>query len=130
MQENVMIVDDNECVRATVDIICQSVELNLVSAASGAECLAHLESGFRGVILMDIMMPVMNGWETIRELVRRGLFPGNIIIMLTGMEHPDARMDGLQQYVTDYLTKPFGPDRIINALQYYLTLQKAVHAHQ
>jgi DNA-binding NtrC family response regulator len=54
MQENVMIVDDNEYIRLTVEIVCQSDEFNLVSAASGEECLRHLEAGFRGVILMDI----------------------------------------------------------------------------
>lgn len=118
----VMIVDDNEFIRAAVEFICQNEELDLVSAASGDECLHHLEAGFRGVILMDVMMPGRDGWETIREIVARGLYPGNLIVMLTGMGEPDSRMDGLQEYVTDYLTKPFGPDLLTDALQYYLSL--------
>jgi CheY-like chemotaxis protein len=122
MSNKVMIVDDNEFVRAAVEFICQSEELDLVSAASGEECLRHLAAGFRGVILMDIMMPVMDGWDTIREIVARNLYPGNLIVMLTGMGQPDSRMDGLQEYVTDYLTKPFGPDLLTDALQYYLSL--------
>ena len=121
----VMIVDDNEFVRMAVECICQEEEIGLVSAASGAECLAHLESGFRGVILMDIMMPERDGWETIREIVARGLYPGNLIVMLTGMGEPDARMDGLQEFVTDYLTKPFGPDPLLEALRYYTSLLDA-----
>jgi CheY-like chemotaxis protein len=125
MKTNVMIVDDNEYVRASVEIICQSVGINLVSAAGGEECLGHLESGFRGVILMDIMMPGMDGWDTIREIVGRELYAGNVIVMLTGMSEPDAKMDGLQEYVTDYMTKPFGPDQLIDALQSYLTLLSA-----
>jgi CheY-like chemotaxis protein len=125
MKTNVMIVDDNEYVRLSVEIICQTAELNLISAASGKECLRQLESGFRGVILMDIMMPHMDGWDTIRELVQRGLYPGNVIVMLTGMGEPDAKMDGVQEYVTDYLTKPFSPDQLIDALQTYLTLLSA-----
>ena len=122
MSNKIMIVDDNEYVRASVEIICQSVQLGLSSAASGEECLGHLESGFRGVILMDIMMPDMDGWDTIRQIVHKGLYPGNIIVMLTGMGEPDAKMDGVQEYVTDYMTKPFGPDQLIESLQYYLTL--------
>jgi len=118
----IMIVDDNEYVRASVEIICQSVQLDITCAAGGEECLSHLESGFRGVILMDIMMPEMDGWDTIREIVGRGLYDGNIIVMLTGMGEPDAKMDGVQEYVTDYMTKPFGPDQLIESLQYYLTL--------
>jgi len=117
-----MIVDDNEYVRLSVEIICESVELELASAASGEECLRQLEAGFSGVILMDIMMPEMDGWDTIRQIVARGLYPGNVIVMLTGMGEPDAKMDGVQEYVTDYLTKPFGPDQLIESLQYYLSL--------
>jgi len=122
MQNKVMIVDDNEYVRASVEIICQSAQLNLTSAPSGEECLRHLKSGFRGVILMDIMMPEMDGWDTIREIVGRELYAGNLIVMLTGMGEPDAKMDGLQEYVTDYLTKPFHPDRLIDTLRDYLAL--------
>lgn len=122
MSNKIMVVDDNEYVRASVEIICESVQLDLTSAACGEECLAHLESGFRGVILMDIMMPDMDGWDTIRAIVSKGLYNGNIIVMLTGMGEPDAKMDGVQEYVTDYMTKPFGPDQLIESLQYYLTL--------
>jgi DNA-binding response OmpR family regulator len=122
MQENVMIVDDNEYIRLTVEIVCQSDEFNLVSAASGEECLRHLEAGFRGVILMDIMMPELDGWDTIREIVARGLYAGNVIVMLTGLGEPDEKMDGLWEYVTDYLTKPFGPDQLIDALRSYRAL--------
>ena len=129
MSNKIMIVDDNEYVRASVEIICQSVQLDFASAASGPECLAQLESGFRGVILMDIMMPEMDGWDTIREIVQRDLYPGNVIVMLTGMGEPDTKMDGVQEYVTDYMTKPFGPDQLIESLQYYLALLGATSGH-
>ena len=122
MQEKVMVVDDNEYVRLSVEIICQSVQIDLVSAASGEECLRHLEAGFRGVILMDVMMPGMDGWDTIREITARGLYAGNLIVMLTGMGEPDEHMEGVQEYVTDHLTKPFGPDQLIDALHSYLAL--------
>ena len=122
MNNRIMIVDDNEYVRASVEIICNSAQLGLATAASGPECLKHLESGFKGIILMDIMMPGMDGWDTIRAMVDRGLYDGNIVVMLTGMGEPDGKMDGLQEYVSDYMTKPFGPDQLIESLEYYLTL--------
>jgi DNA-binding response OmpR family regulator len=122
MKTGVMIVDDNEHIRTSVEMICEFEQIGLVSAASGKECLQHLEEGFRGVILMDVMMPELDGWETIREIVARQLYAGNVIVMLTGMGQPDARMDGLQEYVTDYLTKPFGPDQLVDTVKYYLQL--------
>lgn len=122
MKTGVMIVDDNEHIRTSVEMICEFEQIGLVSAASGKECLQHLVGGFRGVILMDVMMPELDGWETIREIVARQLYAGNVIVMLTGMGQPDARMDGLQEYVTDYLTKPFGPDQLVDTVKYYLHL--------
>jgi len=130
MSNKVMIVDDNDFVRAAVGFICEAEGLELSSAASGEQCLSHLAAGFRGVILMDIMMPEMDGWETIRQIVEKGWYPGNVIIMLTGMGESDSRMDGLQEYVTDYLTKPFGPDLLVDALQYYLSLLAHSDTHE
>lgn len=122
MNKKILIVDDNEHVRTSVEIVCQYAQLNLTSVAGGAQCLSLLEAGFRGVILMDVMMPEMDGWDTIRAIVDKGLYEGNVIVMLTGMGEPDGKMDGLQEYVTDYLTKPFSPDQLIGSLQYYLVL--------
>ncbi|UFS69888.1 response regulator [Geomonas sp. RF6] len=128
MSKKVMIVDDNEGVRVTVEIICQSAGIDLTVAEDGTHCLARLEEGFKGVILMDIMMPGLDGWDTIREIVARGFYDGNIIVMLTGKGEPDEKMDGLQEYVTDYMTKPFGQSTLIAALNYYTSLLKEADA--
>jgi len=124
MHDTVMIVDDNKNIRNTVEMICQLEGLNVVCSESGEQCLRNLSSGFRGVILMDIMMPDLNGWDTIREIVAQGFYAGNLILMLTGIGEPDAEMDGLQEYVTDYLAKPFRSAHLTEALHYYLALLK------
>jgi CheY-like chemotaxis protein len=49
------------------------------------------------VILMDIMMPEMDGWDTIREIADRELYLGNLIVILTGMGEPGAKRDGIQE---------------------------------
>jgi DNA-binding response OmpR family regulator len=118
----VMIVDDEEIIRESVEHFFQSEGIKTLTAAGGDECLEHLENGFRGIILMDVMMPDMNGWDTIRKIVEGDLYEGNIIVMLTAQEAPDNKMDGIQEYVTDYLTKPFNPDELLEILQYYFNL--------
>ncbi|HJV35001.1 response regulator [Geomonas sp.] len=128
MNNSIMIVDDNEFIRKSVEVACQSTSFTIVPAESGAACLRQLEAGFRGVILMDVMMSGMDGWDTIREMVERGLYPGNVIVMLTGIGEPDLKMEGIQEYVTDYMSKPFGPDQLIESLRYYLLLLDALRA--
>lgn len=127
MNAKVMLVDDEEMIRESVGEFFESEGIALLIAASGDECLEHLEAGFRGVILMDVMMPAMSGWDAIRKIVERDLFEGNIIVMLTALGTPDDRMEGIQEYVTDYLTKPFDPDELLETLQYYFTLLDTVN---
>lgn len=122
MDAKVMLVDDEEMIRESVGELFQSEGISLLTAASGDECLEHLKAGFRGVILMDVMMPAMSGWDTIRKILECDLFEGNIIVMLTALGAPDNKMEGIQEYVTDYLTKPFNSDELLETLQYYFTL--------
>lgn len=121
-RSRVMLVDDEECIRETVSELLDSEGIAVVTAASGVECLQLLRGGFRGVILMDVMMPGLDGWSTIREIEKAGFLQGNIISMLTAMDVPDERMDGLQEVVIDYLTKPFDPSEFIAAVRKYLDL--------
>lgn len=122
MDAKVMLVDDEQMIRESVEVFFQSEGIRILTAASGNECLDFLENGFRGVILMDVMMPGMDGWDTIRKIVENDLYEGNIIVMLTALGTPDNNMEGLQEYVADYLTKPFDPDELIEILQYYFSL--------
>jgi len=122
MRAKVMLVDDEELIRESVQVFFQAAGIEILTAASGEECLEYLEEGFRGVILMDVMMPEMNGWDTIRKIVENDLYEGNIIVMLTSLDSPDNKMVGIQEYVTDYLTKPFNPDELMEILEYYFDL--------
>jgi DNA-binding response OmpR family regulator len=117
MTRKVMIVDDDPGVRISVETVFRRAGFEVESAEGGAECLKKLEAGFRGVVLMDVMMPEMDGWDTIRALDERGFARNVVLLMLTAREEPDAKMDGLQQLVVDYLTKPFEPDELIRTVE-------------
>jgi CheY-like chemotaxis protein len=119
MDINVMVVDDNVFIRESMEILFQSKGIQIVAAAGASECLQHLEAGFRGIILMDVMMPHLDGWDTIEEIVKRGLYDGNVIVMLTAKREPDAKMEAIQAYVTDYITKPFNPSELLDMVHYY-----------
>jgi CheY-like chemotaxis protein len=122
IKPRVMLVDDEECIRETIRELLGSEGINIATAVGANDCLQQLRSGFRGVILMDVMMPGMDGWATIREIEKAGLMRGNIISMLTAMDVPDSRMDGLQEVVIDYITKPFEAAGFIASVRKYLAL--------
>lgn len=119
MSYGVMIVDDDEYIRLTIREVFKTAGISVVSADSANECLKELEKGFQGVILMDIMMPGKDGWDAIGIIREKGLHKGNIIAMLTAKDVPDDKMLGLQEYVTDYITKPFEGEELIATVKEY-----------
>lgn len=118
----IMVVDDEKSIRATISGLFASVGIEVVNAVGSDDCLRLLRDGFRGVILMDVMMPVRNGWDTIRAMKKEGLMEGNIISMLTAMDVPDQQMDGLQEHVIDYVTKPFESSELIAVVRKHLAM--------
>lgn len=117
MTAQIMVVDDDPGVRISVEAIFRRAKMEICAVDSGSACLEKLQAGFRGVILMDIMMPQMDGWDTIRAVEEQGYADRVILLMLTAKEEPDQKMLGLQQLVVDYITKPFDPKELINTVQ-------------
>ena len=121
MKDTVMVVDDDPMLQVTVRRILESANLKITTVDSGEACIREVENGFEGLILMDIMMPGMDGWDTIQTLVDKGLVKGNIICMLTGKETPDDRMKMLKEYILDYIRKPFDQQQFVNLVKEYLS---------
>lgn len=119
MTQQVMVVDDDPEIRETIVEILSLLRIGALTAGNTGECLRVLREGFRGLIFMDVLMPEKNGWDTIREIERAGLLPGNIFVMLTGLNSPDEQMEGLQEFVVDYIRKPFTVDELTAAVRTY-----------
>ncbi|PWR75313.1 two-component system response regulator [Methanospirillum stamsii] len=117
-----MVVDDDEDILFTVHSLFKKRPFPILLAHSGQECLDYLDNGFKGVILMDIMMPGMDGWDTIQNIVDKGQMQDLIISMFTAKDVPDTTLDHLKEYVFDYITKPFEPENLIALVDDYLTM--------
>jgi CheY-like chemotaxis protein len=117
MTKRILIVDDNPSVLETVELILSEAGYSVCAVDSGGQCLVELRNGFKGLILMDIMMPEMDGWDTIAALVDEGLFEGNVICMLTAVHDPGAKLESLKECVLDYVTKPFTSEELLTAVE-------------
>jgi CheY-like chemotaxis protein len=122
MKKSVLVVDDEPFVLYSVKRVLEDAGIIVIQANSGQECLNILRKGFNGLILMDIAMPEMDGWDTIQKIVDEGLDEGNILCMLTGKEIPDQKMEKLKEHVLDYLTKPFDNKKLVGVVSDYLKL--------
>jgi CheY-like chemotaxis protein len=120
MKDTVLVVDDDPMVQMAVRRILESEGLKVTTADDGEACIREVENGFEGLILMDIMMPGMNGWDTIQALVDKGGVKGSILCVLTGDEKPDERMKRYKEVVLDYVRKPFDKQGLVRLVKEYL----------
>lgn len=113
-----MIVDDNKDLLYTIGEALKEKdrELKTVTATSGKECLEKLEEEDPDVIILDIMMPDMNGWELSMKLKGHAKANGTPIIYLTGIDDPNCKRLGLT-FGVDYLIKPFNADQLHEAIR-------------
>ncbi|MCK9306712.1 MAG: response regulator [Methanoculleus sp.] len=116
----IMVVDDDVFILEVMEELLRPEGIEVVAAVSGDACIAALEKGFRGFILMDIMMPKKDGWETIEEMIDRDLMEGNVVAMLTARDVPDRELEQMKEHVIDYITKPFEADEIVAIVKGYL----------
>ena len=126
MARRIMVVDDEPGIGFTVQVVLEPNGFEIILADSGRKCIEELQRGFKGLIFMDIMMPEMSGWETIKEISREGLLEGNMISILSAKQTHDATVEGLDDIGLCYLSKPFEPmDLISHANKRYTCLENA-----
>ena len=115
MEKRIMVVDDDSDTLIAIRKIFENEGYEVFTVDSGMDCLKELERGFRGVILMDIMMPFMDGLDTIIEIMKRGFIKKVVISILTArgtMDH--EKLKGLESYIYDYIKKPFDVHELIS----------------
>ena len=112
MNQTVMVVDDEPDTIDLVRLVLESEGIDVVGANSGNECLAMLDNDRPDAILLDIMMPGMDGWETFHKIKEKdATIP---VSMLTVKSQEFDKMLGLHVLkADDYITKPFGRKELV-----------------
>ena len=93
-------------------------------AISGEEALAILKSYFPEIILLDVMMPGIDGYEVCRRIRSQNEHKFAKIIMISGMSMIDDRLKGYDAGADDYLTKPYVEDELLAKLKVYSKLNR------
>ncbi|WP_457110232.1 response regulator [Marmoricola sp. URHA0025 HA25] len=106
----VLVVDDDVTVREVVVSYLRAGGHSVVEAADGAEALRAMRSDPADLVVLDLMMPGIDGLEVCRRLRATGDVP---IIMLTALGAEVDRVVGLESGADDYVTKPFSPRELV-----------------
>lgn len=106
----ILIVDDDPHLRELSRIFLQQEGFTIAEAGDGVEALAKIECSKVDLVILDIMMPKMDGWEMCRQLRRDCDIP---VLMLTAKGETSQKLKGFQVGTDDYLVKPFEPLELV-----------------
>jgi len=119
--EKVLIVDDDMRNVFALTSILEEHGVEVLVAKNGKECLAVLKENMQiDLVLMDIMLPVMNGYETMKEIRSIKRFSSLPIIALTAKAMKDDRQKCIEAGASDYMAKPIHADRLLSLLKVWL----------
>ena len=110
MSKKALIVEDDINIAELLKIYLQKDGFETENAYDGKKAVALAESFQPDIILLDIMLPVMDGWQVCREVRKNSKVP---IIMLTAKGESMDKVSGLEMGADDYMTKPFDPKELI-----------------
>jgi DNA-binding NtrC family response regulator len=108
---NIMVTDDQKSIRESLKVILED-EFNVQEAESGYEALEALRKGETELVILDILMPGMDGLETLKQIKELNV---NIeVCMLTSINDASAAAKAAELGAFDYITKPFDVQKVRN----------------
>ena len=107
----VLVVEDDKDIRELIQLCLESDGLEVITAADGREALARVEEVRPDAILLDLVMPEVDGWEVIRTLKSRDDDIADVpVFMMTAYGDRQSRVRGALERACRYITKPFDPN--------------------
>lgn len=122
-KQTILVVDDTP---ENIDILVGILKNNykVKAAPNGEKALKAIEKSPPDLILLDVMMPVMDGYETCRRLKETDIYREIPIIFITAKTQTDDIVKGFEVGAVDYITKPFNPTELMARVRTHLTIQQ------
>ncbi|HTI15291.1 MAG TPA: response regulator transcription factor [Dictyobacter sp.] len=110
----ILIVDDEARIRDFVRMNLELEHYRVLEASNGIEALDELRENLPDLVVLDVMMPEMDGFETLRAMREVSTVP---VIMLTVRQNEQDRIHGLDLGADDYMAKPFSPRELLSRIR-------------
>ena len=118
----ILVVDDNKGVLEFLVLLLTKHGLNAIPASSGKECLEIVQSRPVDLIILDVMMPVMDGLQVCGELKK--IVPSIPIILLTARDDMETRAAGMHHGVSEFIAKPVNNRDLLARIRTQLRTQE------
>lgn len=112
----ILVVDDSPTERHALNEMLSKKGYIVITAESGEEAIAKSKSEMPDLILMDVVMPGMNGYQATRTITREEATKHIPVIMCTSKGQETDRIWGMRQGANDYMVKPIEPDALLQKI--------------
>ena len=113
MTKRILVVDDDEMVLMALDELLKPEGYEVQTVASGTEALQKLDEGAYDLIMTDVIMPEMDGFELCKRIREKEKFRDIPIVFLTAKTRDEDRVRGLEAGANLFLSKPISPDKLL-----------------
>ena len=122
MSGRILVVDDERLILDLAVMLLTTRGYEVITAENGEECLDVVARENPPLVLLDYMMPGMDGMTTLRELRQR--YPDTYVIMLTGKGNEQVAVEVMKAGAADYVLKPFGNQDLIDRIENVLRIRR------
>ncbi len=128
--KTILVVDDSATVRKLISGKLEKSGHNVVCASDGVEALEYMAADIPDLVLLDITMPRMDGYEVCKQIRANPASSHVPVVMISGKDGFFDKVRGRMAGTTGYVTKPFGPETLMRALETYLLPEAPAVAFQ
>jgi len=123
-KKKILVIDDEKSIRFIIESTLKQ-EFNVISFSNGQEGLNYLEGGnFPDMIICDLIMPELNGFEFLERIKASGFFDDIPIMILSGREWSKDKIRCFELGAEDYVVKPFNPSEVIARIKRRLEVRE------
>jgi twitching motility two-component system response regulator PilG len=119
-EETVLVIEDSNTSRKVISMVLKRQGYSIIEATTGGEGLARMQDIVPDMVLLDVMLPDMDGYQVLSEIRVTPRLKDVPVVMLTGKRGSADRMKGIASGANEYLTKPFDPAKLLNVLKRFM----------
>jgi two-component system alkaline phosphatase synthesis response regulator PhoP len=123
-RKRILVVDDEIYIVHILEFSLTMEGYDVLTASDGEEALKLIDSERPDLVVLDIMMPKLDGYEVCRRLRDDEQFQGLPVILLSAKGRPVDREAGLDAGADDYITKPFSPRKLVEKIRVLLNQEQ------
>ena len=116
-KKKILVVDDEDDILTFLGLVLQEKGYEVLKAGGGQEALTQAQMAKPDLVLLDIMMPEMDGWEVLKLLRVDEATAKVPVAMLSARTDAQDRVQGLQEGAVDYIFKPFSLQDLLNKIE-------------